>query len=803
MSMFIEGAEIPPVVLSFETMERFRNPGVTVLKFGRSGQPHERVFKITGDYKDLSWQGGWLVKLGYQQHVDLRRITRIVHGQTTAPFLRHAKKFGFNKDAAMSLIYTDRKGVERTLDFIVPSQQDFNFVFMAFKAIKEEHAKKKEKTSVDDQYLFALWDKADRDKSGVLSFKEILGIIISMNIDMPKKKIEEMFKKVDVDGSKSLNQNEFFSFVDLLRQRIDLEHIWHCLVNDISITANTVDASWQMVSEAASSKKKPILLATFIDFWASVQGGTTMSEDEAIRFIERANPSVKLKPPPPAKSLFSRRAPAAAAAGGGGGSGDEDVDPSLPVGIEVSYGMFYNVMTSKSNDAFDSASKGPVNPTLMDRPLSYYYIASSHNTYLEGDQLTSNSSIKRYQDDLLSGCRCIELDCWDGPDKNPIITHGNTGTTSIDFADTIRGINAVAFTNSKYPVVLSLEMHCSLEQQQTCANILKRTFGDKLALPIRADPGVKLPSPESLKCKFLIKGKRVDGDLDIKHDESVEGAELDESLIKHAESLSRDTHPDLSNITFLSTGKVKKFDETSLKLPCDVMCSYSEDTTMKNLKKPETVTSWIEHNKGHISRVYPKGLRIDSSNYLPTPAWACGNQMVALNYQTKDDPWKINFAKFRENGQCGYVVKPEFMINSGAQRQPAIIIKINVLSAFQLPKPGGNSEGEIIDPFVVVSIVGDPVDNKDFTTRTVQDNGFNPVWNQVCSFRVTNPEVAVLMFKIMDEDVAGSEFVAFSALPITCLLPGIRTLPLFSADGKRDNDFAFATLFAHIVVEWA
>jgi hypothetical protein len=133
-----------------------------------------------------------------------------------------------------------------------------------------------------------------------------------------------------------------------------------------------------------------------------------------------------------------------------------------------------------------------------------------------------------------------------------------------------------------------------------------------------------------------------------------------------------------------------------------------------------------------ISRIYPKGTRVDSSNYVPIPAWSTGNQLVALNYQTGDLPYHINFGKFLENGKTGYVLKPDYMIyESITERPQPIKLTINVISASHLPKPGGAQKGEIIDPFAIVYVNGVESDNNEAKTKTINDNGFNPIWNQV------------------------------------------------------------------------
>ena len=90
----------------------------------------------------------------------------------------------------------------------------------------------------------------------------------------------------------------------------------------------------------------------------------------------------------------------------------------------LSFQGFKHFLLSKEGNAIN-----PIHMSTevdLSKPLSQYYINSSHNTYLLGGQLKSKSCAEIYRQTILGGCRCVELDAWDGEDGEPIITHGES-----------------------------------------------------------------------------------------------------------------------------------------------------------------------------------------------------------------------------------------------------------------------------------------------------------------------------------------------------------------------------------------
>ncbi|CAF1472156.1 unnamed protein product [Adineta ricciae] len=168
--------------------------------------------------------------------------------------------------------------------------------------------------------------------------------------------------------------------------------------------------------------------------------------------------------------------------------------------------------------SFDNSIVDPVKYDLfmdMNKPLSHYFISSSHNTYLTGSQWTGRASDEMYRQVLLTGCRCIELDVVDSDSRGdtPEIKHIYTPVKPVPFVDVVAVIRDYAFKVTSYPLVLSIENHCGPRAQATMAKIFVDLLGDSLLTePLSTHPcdvNSPLPSPNALRNKILIKNKKL------------------------------------------------------------------------------------------------------------------------------------------------------------------------------------------------------------------------------------------------------------------------------------------------------
>ncbi|XP_075695772.1 1-phosphatidylinositol 4,5-bisphosphate phosphodiesterase eta-2-like [Rhinoderma darwinii] len=704
-----------------------------------------------------------------------------------------------------------------------------------------------------------------------------------LNVNLPRQKVKQMFKEADTDDNQgTLGFDEFCAFYKMMSTRRDL----YLLMITYSNHKDHLDADD---------------LKRFLEVEQKMMNVT---KEYCLDIVDKFEPCPENK-------------------------------KDGVLGIDG----FTNYMRSPAGDIFN-----PVHYQVnqeMTLPLSNYFIASSHNTYLMGDQLMSQSRVDMYAWVLQAGCRCVEVDCWDGPDGEPIVHHGYTLTSKILFKDVIETINKYAFIRNDYPVILSIENHCSVLQQKKMAQYLTEILGDQLDLStVFNGDSTKLPSPETLKGKILVKGKKLPASIsddaeegEVSDEDSADEIDDDCKLIngdastnrkqveniakKRLDSMMKESKirdcedPNNFTVTTLTpTGKLGQ--KAELKKKCNsgpaverstskteeetesgeepspnkrhsrsLMGSFSkrkkkggrikksssleegEDSldrqgsiartsvhysrinrqkkTMKLSRalsdlvkytksvgihdvETEISSSWqvssfsetkahqilqqkpaqfVRFNQYQLSRIYPSSYRVDSSNYNPQPFWNAGCQLVALNYQSEGRMLQLNRAKFNSNGSCGYVLKPKCMCHGAfnpnsddplpGQLKKQLVLRI--ISGQQLPKPKDSmlgDRGEIIDPFVEVELIGLPVDCYKEQTRVVDDNGFNPMWEETLVFNVHMPEVSLIRFLVWDHDPIGRDFIGQRTISLSSMMPGYRHVYL---EGMEE-----ASVFVHVAI---
>uniref|UniRef100_A0A8C4I956 Phosphoinositide phospholipase C n=1 Tax=Dicentrarchus labrax TaxID=13489 RepID=A0A8C4I956_DICLA len=731
---------------------QFLLQGGDLLKVRSSSWKKTRYFKLQEDCNTMWHESKKTFKTN--QTFSLADISAVRMGRQSEGLRKYTGEQVEGR--CFSIIFKARR---KNLDLIASSEEEakqwVNSLQKMLSIINNLTAQQK-----TEHWIVSCLRKADKNEDDKLSQSEVKNFLRLINIEVDDVYAEMLFKKCDKSKSGYLAGEEIRHFYDLLTHREEIVVIF----GEYAKTTGYMSPE-NLVEFLMKEQREKATLA------------------DAHQIIEKCEPDENAKQ----KKLLSK-------------------DGFL--------------MYMHSPDALVLNSDHREVYQDMSHPINHYFISSSHNTYLMEDQLQGPSSTEAYIRALLKGCRCVELDCWDGSDDEPVIYHGYTLTSTILFKDAIQAIKEYAFKTSDYPVILSLENHCSVEQQEVMSHHMRSILGSALVTsPLGDSMPTEFPSPEELKGKFLIKGKRLNK-LEASFAAEAEAAD-DTNVTEEEESNDEDEDKKEENQSKKKKLKMAKglsdmviycksvhfngFEDARKNLSFYEMSSFKEGKALELAE--ESANAYIRHNVDKLSRIYPAGIRTDSSNYNPVPLWNAGCQIVALNFQTSCSDMDVNQGRFLVNGKSGYILKPAYMRDRGSEFDPITLTRgdwlkhktlhVMVISAQQLPKVN-EKKSSIVDPLVKVQVYGVPDDVAEKETNPIDNNGFNPTWNENFQFDVYVPDLALVRFAVEDYDTTSdNEFVGQFTLPFNSLKMGYRHVPLLNKNG---DVVPSAGLFIHIMV---
>lgn len=317
------------------------------------------------------------------------------------------------------------------------------------------------------RWLERNWSSFDKLGKGSITVKEVKAWMNKVNVKMAAKELKDLFNLVDKYKNGTIVKANFFEMYHIIMDQKSVNDEFKTFSSDLA--------------------KNFITVSDLKGFFQTAQRQNDASDGMMSNIIQQYG---------------------------------QDGNLAIPQFVEYLHSVENTLWSPSCNSIYMD----------MDRPLAHYFISSSHNTYLMGDQFRSESSTEAYIRCLRDGCRCIEIDCWDGPNTEPIVYHGHTLTSKIKFRDVLPAVAEFAFVSSDYPLIISIENHCSLAHQKVMAELFVTNFSPNLISeppPECNEPNRNAyPSPNQLKQRIIIKHKK----LTAGSDEILVSAQKDEDL---------------------------------------------------------------------------------------------------------------------------------------------------------------------------------------------------------------------------------------------------------------------------------
>ncbi len=408
----------------------------------------------------------------------------------------------------------------------------------------------------------------------------------------------------------------------------------------------------------------------------------------------------------------------------------------------------------------------------------FYNLLTTSDTNTE---LTSKSSTEALRLALDQGVRVLELDISSGGSKGePIITHGNQLVASITLREALAVCKEHGFKTSVFPLIISLDLKfCSESGYANVSKILQEVLGESLYRPQLGADTMCIPSPDELRKKIVLRG---DGITPGKEEYNTTiGPLVGMAKFKHRSRATAGDQSASAGCWTTSLG-ISKF-----------------NGLLSSENGPSQFSTQTEKS---IFRIYPESKQalLLSTNFCPDQAWSAGCQMIAMNIQKGDEPVWQNFAKFQDNGGCGYLLKDRLLPTQDIE------IKLTVkIIGLHNELSGGWGYEKDPDCYCTLKILG--ADHKDYPktkkngkeyklstlvekTRIVYDNK-KPQWNEEFEFTLHNPQTLQLLITMYDYDkVSGDDFMGQSCVPLSdnLKLDKVLHLPMLSKNNRRDSN---------------